>query len=265
MRAAVSPSKSADDLQTLLRLLAKARHCVAFTGAGVSTLSGIRDFRGKKGLYKSVDAGKLFDIHVFRRDPSFYYENTKDFIYNLDDKKPSVVHRVLAEMERMGKLSAVITQNIDLLHQKAGSRRVIEIHGSPALHRCLACGAAMPFAEAAACVRAGQMPRCPRCAAVLKPDITFFGEALPLEALRAAQAEARAADLLLVLGSTLLVQPAASLPEYTLDHGGKLVIVNNMATPLDFAASLRFSDLGSVFDFLNERLGELAGGGEAKN
>ena len=240
-------------IEALLALILEARRCVAFTGAGVSTLSGIRDFRGKNGLYKTLDAEKIFDIDMFRRDPSFYYAMTREFIYGLDDKEPSVVHKVLARLEQMGHLSAIITQNIDLLHQKAGSSRVIEVHGSPSIHRCPRCGTTTTFAEIAPIVRAGELPRCRVCGAVPKPEITFFGENLPEAALREARREARSADLMLILGSSLLVFPAASLPELVLDHGGKLVIVNEMATHLDAAASLAFSDLGTVFDSL-ERL-----------
>ena len=239
----------------LFAMLRASKHSVAFTGAGVSTLSGIRDFRGKNGLYKSIDAEKIFDIDIFRVDPSFYYAMTKDFIYNLDEKSPSVVHRVLARLEHEGFLSAVITQNIDLLHQKAGSARVIEVHGSPSIHRCLSCGETMNFDQAAATVRGGALPRCSRCGSVLKPDITFFGENLPARALSDAREEARQADLLLVLGSSLLVYPAAALPEITLDWGGKIVIVNDMETHLDRRAAMRFQDLASVFDRLEFLMG----------
>lgn len=117
-----------------------ARYCVAFTGAGVSTLSGIRDFRGKNGLYRDVDADRIFDIDVFYRDPSVYYSMARDFIYTLGEREPSVVHRVLSSLESRGFLKAVITQNIDLLHRKAGSKAVDEIHGSPAVHYCPSCG-----------------------------------------------------------------------------------------------------------------------------
>ena len=240
-------------VEALLALILEAGHCVAFTGAGVSTLSGIRDFRGKNGLYKTLDAEKIFDIDVFRRDPSFFYAMTREFIYGLDDKEPSVVHKVLSRLERMGHLSAIITQNIDLLHQKAGSGRVIEVHGSPSIHRCPRCGTTMTFAEVAPIVHSGQLPRCNACGAVLKPEITFFGETLPEAALREARREARSADLMLVLGSSLLVYPAAALPELALNHGGKLVIVNDMATYLDAGATLKFDDLGALFDSL-ERL-----------
>lgn len=242
------------DLETFFDMIVASRHCVAFTGAGVSTLSGIRDFRGKNGLYQSVDAEKIFDLALFLKDPSIYYTMTKDFIYNLDEKSPSVVHRVLARLEFEGLLSSIITQNIDLLHQKAGSLRVIEVHGSPSIHRCLACGSTIGFSEAAAIVKTGALPRCFACGSVLKPDITFFGENLPAGALSDARDEARQADLFLVLGSSLLVYPAAMLPEIALDRGGKLVIVNDMATHLDRRASLKFEDLGLVFNFLEEKL-----------
>ncbi|MDR1239955.1 MAG: NAD-dependent deacetylase [Treponema sp.] len=235
----------------LAERIQKARYCVALTGAGVSTLSGIRDFRGKNGLYNDMDAEKIFDIDYFMEDPSFYYRAAGSFIYNIDEKEPSIVHKMLGAMEGRGFLKALITQNIDLLHQKGGSKKVIEIHGSPQFHYCLRCaGVRMPFEEAAARVKSGELPRCPRCGGVLKPAITFFGESLPIDALRAAGEEAQRADLMLVLGTSLTVYPAASLPDYTLRNGGEVVIVNNMATPLDSRAVQRFDDLGGVFERL---------------
>jgi len=238
-------------VEELYGKIAGARRCVALTGAGVSTLSGIRDFRGKNGLYNDMDAEKIFDIGYFETDPYFYYKAAGGFIYNIDEKEASVVHTVLADLEARGLLKAVITQNIDLLHQKGGSRRVIEIHGSPRIHYCLRCsGVRVPFEEVAPLVRAGGAPKCPKCGRVLKPAITFFGESLPADALREATSEAQKADLMLVLGTSLTVQPAASLPSYTLRHGGEIVIVNNMPTPLDSQASLRFGELGEVFEQL---------------
>jgi NAD-dependent deacetylase len=228
-----------------------AKYCVALTGAGVSTLSGIRDFRGKNGLYNDMDAEKIFDIDYFMKDPSFYYSHAGSFIYNVNEKEASVVHLVLGELEKRGLLKALITQNIDLLHQKGGSRRVIEIHGSPSLHYCLRCaGVRMNFDDAAALVRAGEIPKCPECGRALKPAITFFGESLPSGALRDAVEESQKADLMLILGTSLTVYPAASMPEYTLRTGGQVVIVNNMPTPLDGRAAMRFEDLGEIFEAL---------------
>jgi len=163
------------------------------------------------------------------------------------------VHHILAELEKRGFLKALITQNIDLLHTKAGSKRVIEIHGSPKTHYCLRCaGVRMSFDEAAAIVHSGELPKCPKCGRVLKPAITFFGESLPIDALREATEEAQKSDLMLVLGTSLTVYPAASMPQYTLSRGGEIVIVNNMATPLDGRAVLHYDDLEEVFSALNE-------------
>ncbi|QQO07911.1 Sir2 family NAD-dependent protein deacetylase [Breznakiella homolactica] len=261
------------ELKALAELIRSARCCTALTGAGVSTLSGIRDFRGKNGLYTEFDADKIFDIEYFRRDPSYYYNAARTLFYTLDEIQPSIVHIGLARMEQSGLLEGIITQNIDLLHQKAGSRRVVEIHGSPSLHYCLNCmdgcspedfdaddavrgnPAVMGFSEAAAIVRAGDMPRCGICGSVLKPGITFFGEALPAKALKNAEGLARKSDLMLVLGTSLTVYPAAFLPEYTLRDGGDIVLVNNMVTPMDSRAILRFDDLETVFSFLTSEAG----------
>jgi NAD-dependent deacetylase len=244
-----------EGIRELFEQIASARHCVALTGAGVSTLSGIRDFRGKNGLYNDMDAEKIFDIGYFEQDPTFYYKAAGSFIYNIDEKEASVVHVVLAKLEEKGMLKALITQNIDLLHQKGGSKRVIEIHGSPRTHYCLRCrGVRMPFEEAAALVRKGEYPVCPKCGRVLKPAITFFGESLPAEALREATEEAQDADLMLVLGTSLTVFPAAGLPQHTLRHGGRIAIINNMPTPLDNQAFLKFDDLGEIFEGLKEYL-----------
>ena len=245
-------------IKALFERITGAKHCTALTGAGVSTLSGIRDFRGKNGLYNDMDAEKIFDISYFEKDPSFYYKAARSLIYNIDEKMPSVVHLVLADLEKRGFLKALVTQNIDLLHEKAGSTRVIEIHGSPKIHYCMRCsGIRMPFEEAAAIVRGGELPKCPNCGRVLKPAITFFGEALPADALREAADEAQKSDLMLVLGTSLTVYPAASMPQYALRNGGEIVIVNNMATPLDNRALLHFDDLQEIFQGLKEVMGTM--------
>jgi NAD-dependent deacetylase len=172
-------------LEKFYQKIRQAKYCTALTGAGVSTLSGIRDFRGKNGLYNELDANKIFDLGYFEKDPSFYYRTSASFIYNLDEKEPSIVHIVLAELDKRGFLKSLITQNIDLLHEKAGSKHVIEIHGSPKVHYCFRCaGVRMKFEEAASIVRSGDIPKCLKCGRVLKPAITFFGESLPVEALR---------------------------------------------------------------------------------
>ena len=242
-------------IDTLCAALSESGHCVAFTGAGISTLSGIRDFRGKNGIYTTggADAERMFDIDVFMQDPAVYYRAARGLIYDLDEKKPSIVHTTLARLEELGILHAVITQNIDLLHQKAGSKKVIEVHGSPSIHECLSCGFAMEFEKAAEIVRSGGIPLCPDCGKALKPHITFFGESLPARALREAESEASAADLLLVLGSSLTVYPAAALPGLALRSGGRIVIVNNRPTTDDEMAFLRFDDLETTFADIESR------------
>lgn len=238
----------------LVELISRSKHCVALTGAGISTLSGIPDFRGPDGLYrrKDIDANKIFDLNYFMRDPGYYYSHAGDFLYNLDEKEPNIVHATLARLEENGLLKAVITQNIDLLHQKAGSRTVYELHGSPLHHHCLQCGAASSFEEIAPYARRGETPKCAQCGGVIKPDIVFFGEALPEEALTQAELHARKADLMLVLGSSLTVYPAAAIPEVTLQCGGKIAIINASPTHLDRYAVWKGTDLAESFAALAE-------------
>mgnify|MGYP001814993581 CR=1 FL=1 len=242
------------DVHELALLLRQSPSVVAFTGAGVSTLSGIPDFRGPDGLYRRVDADRIFDVDGFWADPAYFYGESRDFIYAMDGCEPSVVHRVLAGLEAQGLLDGVVTQNIDMLHQRAGSRTVVELHGSPSWHGCRECPGGAPYAAVAPVVRAGGVPRCDRCGAVLKPGITFFGELLPPGAFERAGALAAGADLLLVLGSTLLVQPAASLPLLTLRGGGRVAVINRGATPLDGMAVWRSDDLEDAFTELSAAL-----------
>ncbi|MEZ4386795.1 MAG: Sir2 family NAD-dependent protein deacetylase [Candidatus Krumholzibacteriia bacterium] len=234
-------------MDQLIALLKESRRLVVFSGAGVSTLSGLPDFRGEHGVSKELDGDLVFDLAVFHRDPRIFYSGAADLVYGLADHEPSLVHRECARLEATGKLMGVITQNIDMLHQRAGSERVVELHGSPAVHACLACGRPHDYAWAAAWVRRGEVPRCESCGGVVKPAITFFGEMLPPGALETAAAWAADADLVLVLGSSLVVQPAASLPLVTLRAGGRLAIVNREPTPLDHLAAARHHDLQEVF------------------
>jgi len=245
-------------MELITRFLKESRYCVALTGAGISTLSGIRDFRGKDGIYNSglnedYDPDLIFDLDYFRQDPSLYYKASRDFIYNLHTKQPSIVHLELARLESMGIIKAVITQNIDMLHSKAGSKNVIELHGSPMVHRCMSCDKVFSYDHICDIVQSGEIPKCDRCQGVIKPDIIFFGEMLDAEKLNRAVQEASKADLILVLGSSLVVQPAASLPLYTREHGS-LVIVNDMPTPLDEIAEARYNDLERVFTVLREKI-----------
>jgi NAD-dependent deacetylase len=241
-------------MEELFDKLRNAEYCVVFTGAGVSTFCGIRDFRGKNGLYNDVDAEKIFSIDYFKRNPAFYYKNAQDFIYNLGAKEPGIVHTECARLEKMGIVKRVITQNIDMLHHKAGSRDVIEVHGSPLVHVCLSCHKEFSFDRVCSMLREREIPYCDDCQGIIKPAITFFGEALPFDAIDAAIRQASRADLLFILGTSLVVQPAASLPMYTLNHGGEIIIVNDQETPLDDCAVLRYQSLEDVFNKIREEI-----------
>ena len=231
----------------LLDAIDHARAPVFFTGAGVSTLCGIPDFRGPSGIYRDPDAARMFEIDLFDEDPSFFYRKADALVYGNEDTRPGPVHEALVALQRVGRCAGVITQNIDGLHERAGSSPVYAVHGSAALHHCRTCGDERTFDE----IRAlrggvpGAVPRCPKCGGVYKPDITFFGEALPEDALRGAIELASRADLIVVLGSSLTVQPAATIPHYTLRAGGRLAIVNRGETPSDRLAFFLADDLAA--------------------
>ncbi len=243
-------------MQKLIEAVRGARHVVAMTGAGVSTLCGIPDFRGPQGLYKQPDAERIFDIDWFDRDPSIYYRGAFDIVYALADYTPGPVHVALKRLEDAGKLDGIITQNIDMLHQKAGSSHVYEVHGSGILHHCRRCGAEATFGEIVAMLKKGGrpegsagvfVPRC-KCGGPYKPDITFFGEALPEEAFLKAQELSISADVMLVLGTSLTVFPAAGLPRLTLQRGGNVFVVNAQPTPIDDFCAGRYEDLSEFAD-----------------
>lgn len=242
-------------MDQIIQLIQDARRVVVFTGAGISTLSGLPDFRGANGVYRELDGNRVFDVNVFHEDPSFFYRNAADLVYGLADYEPNVVHHQCARLEALGKVTGVITQNIDMLHQRAGSETVVELHGSPAVHSCLRCERPHEYAWAQDAVQRGEVPRCMQCGAVIKPEITFFGEMLPAGALPMAAQLAGEADLMLALGSSLVVQPAASIPLVTLEAGGRLVIVNRDPTPLDHLATVLCAELEPLFQRIAEEIG----------
>lgn len=239
-------------MNELLVAIKNAKHLGCLTGAGVSTLCGIPDFRGPQGLYRQPNAERIFDLEWFDRDPSVYYNGCAELVYGLDKFSPGCVHLALKHLEDLGILKGIATQNIDMLHQKAGSSRVYEVHGSPMLHHCRDCGDEKTFAEMLPLLQpflaappprpAALLPRC-RCGSHYKPDITFFGEALPETAFAAAQSLAIKSDVFLVLGTSLSVFPAAGLPHLTLQAGGKVFIVNAQPTTLDRYATKVYRDL----------------------
>jgi NAD-dependent deacetylase len=216
-------------------LLAAARTAIAFTGAGVSVESGIPHFRGAGGLWTQFDPYKVAHIKTFRQDPAQYW--TYSLNHRRTGAQPNPAHRALAELQRRGRLGPVITQNTDGLHQQAGSTEVIELHGSSKGVVCLECCARFRRDEIDAINRRQCPPPCPSCGGpYLKPTVVLFGEPLPVESLSRAQAAARQADVVLVVGSSMQVYPAAGIPRLALEHGADLCIVNAEATPLDDVA-----------------------------
>jgi NAD-dependent deacetylase len=223
----------------LAELIRERQPCVVLTGAGVSTESGIPDFRSPGGLWSEFDPLDYGSIESFRRDPVRIWDFYGRRFGALARAEPNDAHHALAELERRGLVEAVVTQNIDLLHERAGSRSVLEVHGSIRRAVCLACGGEEPLAGVLAQVEEASVPRCPRCEAVLKPDVVFFGELLRPGVLERATELARRASLILVVGSSLEVHPVAGLPFETLAAGGSLAIVNRGPTALDEHADLR--------------------------
>jgi len=222
--------------------LLSAGHAVALTGAGISTPSGIPDFRSAgTGLWSFVDPLHVASIWAFREDPVAFYRWMRPLAQKFITAQPNVAHLALAQLEAVGHLRAVITQNVDLLHHRAGSRRVLEVHGHLRTLSCLACHAGQPAdAHWPRFLADGSLPRCPHCGAVLKPDVVLFGEVPPHDVLRQAQQEALRCDLMLVAGSSLEVLPAADLPSLAYRRGAALIIVNEQPTPLDGCAALVF-------------------------
>jgi NAD-dependent deacetylase len=220
-------------------LMARARRGVALTGAGISAESGIPTFRGEGGLWRKYDPVKVATLETFLDDPEPYWRVARERGPEVLAAKPNAGHRALAELETAGRISAVVTQNTDGLHQDAGSRRVIELHGSGRTVRCLDCGVVESRRDVQARLAVEMPPRCAVCGgAVMKPTVVFFGEATPPEAVAQAFELARSADLMLVVGSSLVVFPAAEIPLTAARAGVPIVLVNAEPTPYDDVAEV---------------------------
>ena len=243
--------------QRLAELIRQRQPCVVLTGAGVSTESGIPDFRSPQGLWAEFDPFEYGSIAAFRSDPAKVWRFYAPRFAVLTEAEPNAAHRALARLEHAGLVRAVITQNIDLLHERAGSSDVVEVHGSIRTSTCPGCGASYPLARVLELLEDEGAPACPACGAMLKPDVVFFGELLPAEAIDRAFELAREAALFLVVGSALEVYPVAGLPLETLEAGGDLAIVNRGPTALDMRATLKVD--GSAGEVLAAVAGELLG------
>ena len=236
--AAASP-----EVTRLAEMIRGARSVVALTGAGISVPSGIPDFRTPgTGLWANVDPMEVAHIDAWRADPARFWTFYGERFAALEDKRPNGAHAALVELERRGRLDAVITQNVDMLHRKAGSGEVVEVHGTIEHSSCLRCREPVALAETRARLRAAAdgVPRC-ACGEPLKPDVVLFGEMLPDSALVRAHELAQGADVLLCVGSSLEVHPVAQLPGVTLRAGGAVALVTQGATPLDGAADVKLT------------------------
>ena len=244
--------------EKFVSLIEKSRNMTVFTGAGVSTLSGIPDFRGRHGVYndpwQGLDVEEIISLTFFRKEPGIFYKWARDVWYRLEDYEPNIVHTTITKLQDKGFLKAVYTQNIDMLHQRAGSRNVYEVHGSPEYHHCTRCLARYSYGEIAPTVLRDEVPVCRKCGGVIKPDIIFYEESLNEDVLDHAWRDFSESDLCLVLGSSLTVQPAASLPMLARRNGADVVIVNAQPTPQDGSATLLFRDLKQTFSALKDYL-----------
>ncbi len=228
----------ADSLFRAGELIAAARHGIAFTGAGISAESGIQTYRGQGGLWNTADP-KFASIEYFLSDPAGYWTGARERGARLLAARPNLAHEALVELERLGHLEGVVTQNVDGLHELAGTRRLVELHGNGRTVVCLDCGASEPRASVQARLEREMPPRCRACGGRrLKPAAVFFGEQMPVRAVREAFDLAAACDLMLVVGSSLVVYPAAEVPLTALEAGAPLIIVNVEPTPYDDLAAV---------------------------
>jgi NAD-dependent deacetylase len=242
----------------LAELVAGARSVVALTGAGISVPSGIPDFRTpRKGLWERVNPMEVAHIDAFRADPVRFWRFYGERFATLGEKQPNGAHAALVELEARGLLDGVVTQNIDMLHRKAGTRELVEVHGSIATCSCPQCGGSVELEGVRSRVAGADdgVPRCVACLGPLKPDVVLFGELLSAEELERARQLCEGAELLLCVGSSLEVHPVAGLPELTRAAGGAVAIITQGPTPLDELAELRLH--GDVVDELDALLAAL--------
>jgi NAD-dependent deacetylase len=228
------------DILMAVDLLRKAQFAVALTGAGLSTPSGIPDFRSPhSGLWENVNPLMVASMFGFKTNPQAFYDWIRPLTATVLAAQPNAAHNALSRIEQMGLLKSVITQNIDLLHSRAGSQNVIEVHGHLREMTCISCYQIMdsaPFIENF--LSTGIVPRCPQCGGVLKPNVILFGEQLPIRELNAARQVAGRCDVMLVAGSSLEVAPAGDLPAQAHRHGASIILVNLEQTPIDALAKV---------------------------
>jgi len=251
------PSQTLTSIDYVVELLRKAKHAVVLTGAGISTPSGIPDFRSEgTGLWSRDEPMEVASLNTFRTDPERFFIWFRPLASLIFNAIPNPAHIALAKLEKANRIHGIITQNIDGLHHKAGSNNVIEMHGTL---RTLSCTQCFQKAQAEkylkSFVEKGELPRCSECGGLMKPDAILFGEQLPQNAWYAAQRDSRQCDLMLVAGSSLEVLPVAGLPMQAIDRGAHLVILNNTATYLNVRADVTIQeDVAEIIPAIAEQV-----------
>jgi NAD-dependent deacetylase len=245
-------------IQKASDLIREASYCVALSGAGISTSSGIPDFRSPgSGIWTKYSPMEVASLSAFRYHPDRFYDWLRPFVGNIYDADPNPAHLALARLEQHNFLKAVITQNIDALHQKAGSKNVIEVHGTWQTLTCLGCYRQVETSQEImlALLDHTQIPHCSYCGKLLKPDIILYEEQLPVEKWRSARQEILACDLLLILGSSLTVTPSCDLPFTALGRGAKIIIINYSHTHLDDQAAVSLQgDLAELMPLITAKV-----------
>ncbi len=242
-----------DKIEILKDLIHESQTIAFFTGAGISTLSGIPDFRSKNGLYSNRYQGKkpekILHIKTFNKDPELFYQFYREKLL-VTDVEPNVIHLFISELEKIGKDVTVVTQNIDGLHEKAGSTKIHNIHGTILNNHCVDCKEkySLDYIK-----NTTGVPHCPKCGGIIRPDITFYGEFLNKETFKQARLDTKKADLLIVLGTSLVVYPASEIVSQY--RGKNLVIINKKHTKFNFQANLVIQeDFSKVFNTLLKEL-----------
>jgi NAD-dependent deacetylase len=221
------------------QILTQSQHAVALTGAGISTPSGIPDFRSRSsGLWAKHDPMEVASFIAFKQNPQIFYHWLGPLLETIMAAQPNAAHQALAQMEAFGPLKAVITQNMDMLHSKAGSKTVYEVHGHLREATCLRCYEIYEAAVWRDFAATGEVPHCPACGGVLKPNVILFGELLPVSVLNQSRKQARLCDVMLAAGSSLEVAPAGDLPLLAKHSGARLIIVTLSETHLDYLADV---------------------------
>ncbi len=250
-------SQILETIEFAAELFRGAHHTVVLTGAGFSTASGIPDFRSEgTGLWSRDEPLEVASLRTFRTHPEHFFQWFRPLASQMFYAEPNAAHYALAELEQGKRLQAVITQNVDLLHQKAGSKHIIELHGTLNTLSCTQCFQQFGYQDyLAPFIELGEIPHCPACGGLLKPDVILFGEQLPQQAWLEAQREALACDLMVVAGSSLEVLPVASLPMKAIERGAHLVIINQNPTYLNVRADINlFEDVAELIPAIVERV-----------